>query len=143
MTLGDLDCLYTWRRFNWDADLILHEAGVPPLHTPVPILAALPPDVKQRLYLVHVGISNFSFDEGLRIASCGTKNTLRLDIDPSYHQPSVELFDIIGSLDLFRNLPIVKVGGTRVTRKLSRTGPSKVERACGPPALQVRLTRRG
>jgi len=95
-------------QFNWDADLILHEAGVPPLHTPVPILAALPPDVKQRLYLVHVGISNFSFDEGLRIASCGTKNTLRLDIDPSYHQPSVELFDIIGSLDLFRNLPIVK-----------------------------------
>jgi hypothetical protein len=29
-------------------DLILHEAGVPPIHTPVSILQALPADVSER-----------------------------------------------------------------------------------------------
>ncbi len=40
--------------FMWNADLILHEAGVPPIHTPIDILAGLSADIKSRLYLVHV-----------------------------------------------------------------------------------------
>ncbi len=33
--------------FEWHADLILHEAGIPPIHTPVEALIAQPDDVKE------------------------------------------------------------------------------------------------
>ena len=34
--------------FPWGHDAILHEAGIPPIHTPMKTLAALPDDVKAR-----------------------------------------------------------------------------------------------
>lgn len=35
-------------------DLILHEAGIPPIHTPMETLKALPDKVKECMYLYHV-----------------------------------------------------------------------------------------
>ena len=32
--------------FNFAADIVLHEAGVPPIHTPATILAELPEEVR-------------------------------------------------------------------------------------------------
>ena len=60
-----------------DADLLLHEAGVPPLHTPLEVLMALPKRVKDRLYVVHTQ----KLPEGceLRVAPTGTAGTIRLD----------------------------------------------------------------
>ena len=43
----------------------MHEAGVPPIHTPMKILAALPDDVKKKLYLVHTSESDIPKDSGL------------------------------------------------------------------------------
>ena len=40
--------------FPWDRDLVFHEAGVPPIHTPMSYLCSLPEDVRKRMYLVHV-----------------------------------------------------------------------------------------
>ena len=40
---------------NWHKyDLILHEAGVPPIHTSTDILKNLPESGKSKLYLVHI-----------------------------------------------------------------------------------------
>ena len=60
-----------------DTDLLLHEAGVPPLHTPLEVLMALPKRVKDRLYVVHTQ----KLPEGceLRVAPTGTAGTIRLD----------------------------------------------------------------
>lgn len=33
--------------FNWKADVIFHEAGIPPIHTPIATLQALPDDIKK------------------------------------------------------------------------------------------------
>ena len=38
----------------WEHDLVLHECGVPPIHTSIDILAQLPNYIKEKLYLVHV-----------------------------------------------------------------------------------------
>ena len=35
--------------FPWHHDIILHEAGVPPLHTPIRVLSELDADIKARL----------------------------------------------------------------------------------------------
>jgi len=58
-------------------DLLLHEAGAPPIHTPLDVLVNLPPEVKQRLYVVHTS----ALPEGceLRVAPTGTEGTIRLD----------------------------------------------------------------
>lgn len=51
--------------------MILHEAGVPPIHTPLYILREFPEEVKTRLYLVHVAERDVPKDSGLKIAKTG------------------------------------------------------------------------
>lgn len=64
-----------------ETDLLLHEAGVPPLHTPLEELMKLPQRVKKRLYVVHTSTIPDNFD--LRVAPTGTAGTLRLDKVPN------------------------------------------------------------
>uniref|UniRef100_A0A7S4N8F9 Metallo-beta-lactamase domain-containing protein n=1 Tax=Odontella aurita TaxID=265563 RepID=A0A7S4N8F9_9STRA len=60
-----------------ETDLLLHESGAPPIHTPLDVLLKLPPRVKKRLYVVHTS----ALPEGceLRAAPTGTAGTIRLD----------------------------------------------------------------
>lgn len=60
-----------------NTDLLLHEAGVPPLHTAFAELDKLPTRVKKRMYVVHSSQIPDEFD--LRKAPTGTSGTLRLD----------------------------------------------------------------
>ncbi len=60
-----------------DCDVLLHEAGAPPIHTPLSVLQALPEKVKERLYVVHTAA--IPADCGLRVAPTGTVGTIRLD----------------------------------------------------------------
>lgn len=70
-----------------ECDVLLHEAGAPPIHTPLAVLKALPDEVKKRLYVVHT--SALPADSGLRVAPTGTAGTIRLDqIDSSSATPS-------------------------------------------------------
>lgn len=58
-------------------DLLLHEAGAPPIHTPLDVLMKLPPEIKARLYVVHTSALPEGCD--LRVAPTGTAGTIRLD----------------------------------------------------------------
>jgi hypothetical protein len=60
-----------------ETDLLLHEAGAPPIHTPLEVLMQLPTRVKKRLYVVHT--SALPEDCELRVAPTGTAGTIRLD----------------------------------------------------------------
>lgn len=60
-----------------DTDLLLHEAGAPPIHTPLDVLMQLPQRVKRKLYVVHT--SALPEDCDLRVAPTGTAGTIRLD----------------------------------------------------------------
>jgi len=63
-----------------DTDLLLHESGAPPIHTPLDVLLKLPKKVKDRLYVVHT--SALPTDCELKVAPTGTKGTIRLDQTP-------------------------------------------------------------
>lgn len=65
-----------------ECDVLLHEAGAPPIHTPLSVLQSLPQEVRDRLYVVHTAA--IPADSGLRVAPTGTAGTIRLD----RHQPS-------------------------------------------------------
>jgi hypothetical protein len=60
-----------------ETDLLLHEAGAPPIHTPIEVLMKLPQRVKKRLYVVHTSLIPDNCD--LKVAPTGTAGTLRLD----------------------------------------------------------------
>ena len=60
-----------------ECDILLHEAGAPPIHTPLKVLSELPEDVKKRLYVVHTSALPEGSD--LRVAPTGTAGTIRLD----------------------------------------------------------------
>ena len=60
-----------------ETDLLLHESGAPPIHTPLDVLLKLPAAVKRRLFVVHTS----ALPEGceLKVAPTGTAGTIRLD----------------------------------------------------------------
>lgn len=60
-----------------ETDLLLHESGAPPIHTPLDELLKLPPRVKARLYVVHTSALPAGCE--LRVAPTGTAGTIRLD----------------------------------------------------------------
>lgn len=92
--------------FPWHHSLILHEAGVPPLHTPASVLAALPDDVKERLLVVHIAEKDLPTSGGLRVGKVGLENSIRLDATPSTHAEAISILDAFHSVDLFRDFPL-------------------------------------
>jgi phosphoribosyl 1,2-cyclic phosphodiesterase len=60
---------------KFNHDLILHEMGVPPIHTPQTILAALPQEVKDKIIIVHSSKNNINPTSGLHAAKEGIENT--------------------------------------------------------------------
>ena len=73
---GRLDFLLSdWK---WKSDLILHEAGVPPIHTPAKVLAQLPAEVKAKIRLIHVASKDVPADCGLQVPETGFENTFVL-----------------------------------------------------------------
>ena len=86
---------------------ILHEAGIPPLHTPTTALAALSEDVKKRLYLVHIAAKDVPTDTGLRAAREGLEHTIRVEPSsaPRFSE-AIELLEIFSMVDFLRDLPL-------------------------------------
>ena len=87
--------------FPWHHDLILHEAGVPPIHTPLATLEALPDDVKQRLYIVHKPSKDVPTDKGLKSALVGPQNTLVISTDVPPNGRALEVLDLLSGIELF------------------------------------------
>jgi len=62
-----------------DHNLIFHEAGVPPIHTPMNLLVDLDDKVKERLFVVHVTGSQIPADSGLKQAN--EWDTMEIEVD--------------------------------------------------------------
>lgn len=92
--------------FKWDADLVIHEAGIPPIHTPMDVLAALPPDVKERMYLTHVSESAIPPNSGLRLAPPGIAATLTFDVESPDVSHAQQFLDTLAQVDMFHSLSI-------------------------------------
>ncbi|CAM9857847.1 unnamed protein product, partial [Sphacelaria rigidula] len=95
--------------FPWHHDVIFHEAGIPPIHTPMRTLEDLPDDVKKRLYVVHVSESSIPKGSGLMVAPTGVEHTIRLDTPPNEYAEAMEVLDLIGSVGMLSDLSITQV----------------------------------
>ena len=94
---------------KWKHDLIFHEAGVPPIHTPMKVLANLPNSIKEKMFLVHTSAKDIPPDSGLRMAQVGIEATLKLDVPEDPNSYVLKSLDIISSIDLFEKSNIKNV----------------------------------
>ncbi len=99
------------QEFPWDSDVIYHEAGIAPLHTPLAYLNSLPEEVKQKTVVYHISRKDFDKvgSSGLRHATFGIENTLYFDTDPFTFEPAYEVLDVLKRLDFFDSMPVSKV----------------------------------
>ena len=99
------------RDFPWDSDVIYHESGIAPLHTPLSFLASLPEDVQSRTVVYHIASKDFQKAAGtpLRRASFGIENTLFFKTVSSPYEDAYRALDILKRLDFFESLPVKKV----------------------------------
>ena len=99
------------KNFPWDSDVIYHESGIPPLHTPLRYLASLPEDVQSRTVVYHISAKDFGALKGssLQRATFGIENTLYFETEPSPYESAYRALDILKRLDFFESLPVKKV----------------------------------
>lgn len=93
------------KNFPWNRDMIFHEAGLPPLHTPMSVLEKQPDDVKERMYLLHVTRDMIPENADLKIAATGLSETLSLDVAPPEFCRPVEILGTYLDQALFNCLP--------------------------------------
>jgi CRP-like cAMP-binding protein/ribonuclease BN (tRNA processing enzyme) len=94
--------------FPWEQDVVFHEAGVPPLHTPMSRLCSLPERIRKRIYLVHVNPETVPAESGLQIAPTGLTNTIELDVHPLPHDEAIQMLDTLSQVELFETLGFEK-----------------------------------
>lgn len=99
------------RNFPFDSDVIYHESGIAPLHTPLAYLASLPEDVQSRTVVYHIARKDFDVLEqsNLQRATFGIENTLYFETEPSLFEDAYRALDILKRLDFFESLPVTKV----------------------------------
>uniref|UniRef100_A0A6T6Y1R5 Cyclic nucleotide-binding domain-containing protein n=1 Tax=Bicosoecida sp. CB-2014 TaxID=1486930 RepID=A0A6T6Y1R5_9STRA len=102
--------------FPWHHTVVLHEAGVPPIHTPVSYLRSLPEDVKRRLRLVHVTPSSVPADAGLQLAREGPEHSIRISVDLPQLVRAVTVLDL---LSYVRFLQTLQLADTRLLLQMS------------------------
>lgn len=92
----------------WGSDLILHEAGIPPVHTPLCVLAAQSDEVKSRMYLTHVSASAIPADSGLRLAAPGPAHTMTIEVPTPEKSLASKILDVLSHIDLFAEMGLGK-----------------------------------
>lgn len=108
--LADAGVLSAARRdhlldFPWHHDCVIHEAGVPPIHTPLEVLAALPDETKGRLHVVHTTASAIDSESGLRLAAEGLTSTIRLGARPHPAHRGIAWLRAMEGVEPFASLP--------------------------------------
>ncbi len=96
------------RNFPWSSDVIYHEAGIPPLHTPVSFLNSLPPDIQKKIVVYHIAQKDFPVETDLSLAKFGIENTLYFKTKPHPHIESYKILGALKRLEFFQDIPIAK-----------------------------------
>ncbi|MCF7927502.1 MAG: cAMP/cGMP-dependent 3',5'-cyclic-AMP/GMP phosphodiesterase [Spirochaetales bacterium] len=94
--------------FPWYADLIYHEAGIPPLHTPVTVLNSLPTKIRKKIITYHIAKKDFPKRTPLRLAQFGIEHTVTMPVKPPDHEGAYHILGLLDHLDIFEDIPVRK-----------------------------------
>ena len=96
------------KNFPWHYDTIYHEAGIPPIHTPISYLSSLPEKVQENITVYHISKKDFPKKTKLRLAKFGIENTLYPEIISMRYEGANRILDVMNNVDLFQDFKIVK-----------------------------------
>lgn len=92
--------------FPWNADLIYHESGMAPLHTPLTCLTELPEDIQERIIVYHIPDASMPEKTLLTHARFGIENTRILETTPPPFEGAYQLMSLFRNMDFFRHMSI-------------------------------------
>ena len=95
--------------FPWHSDIIYHESGFPPLHTPITELDKLPSEIKKKITVYHIAAKDFPEKTDLTLAKFGISNTVVLDVKQSPFYQAYNTIDLISHIDLFKDFKLNKI----------------------------------
>ncbi len=94
--------------FPWDSDIIYHESGIPPLHTPIAFLDSMDDEVKKRTMVYHIAKKDFPEETSLTLCRFGIEHTLTFDVPPSSYEHAYHVLGLLSYLNFFQDMPIDK-----------------------------------
>ncbi|BBM88963.1 hypothetical protein COTS27_00650 [Spirochaetota bacterium] len=110
--------------FPWHSDIIYHESGMPPLHTPVSYLNSLPVETQKKMTIYHIAAKDFPSETTLTLAKFGIANTRITNMARGPFQEAYSILDTISKIDLFKDFDFVKIKDTLsvIERKTFKAG---------------------
>lgn len=94
------------RNFPWHSNVIYHESGIAPLHTPIKYLDSLPDDVRKKIVVYHISEKDFPKDTHLTLAKFGIENTLYFNAAAPENVRASQILSTLKQLDFFEDMPI-------------------------------------
>ncbi len=91
--------------FPWHLDIIYHEAGIPPLHTPVSFLNSLPKEIQKKITVYHIAEKDFPANTHLTHAKFGVGETVYPEIEKHEHEEAYRILDVFSRIEVFKDLP--------------------------------------
>lgn len=91
-------------------DCILHEAGIPPIHTPMSELAKLPDSVKNNMYIYHVAAKDVLPEYNLKPIKTGLHNSIIIIPESETDEESImSNLDLLCSMELISWVPFNRI----------------------------------
>jgi CRP-like cAMP-binding protein/phosphoribosyl 1,2-cyclic phosphodiesterase len=97
------------KNFPWDSKIIYHEAGVPPLHTPVSYLNSLEEELQKKIVVYHIATKDFPEKTSLTLAKFGMENTIYFKTQSPPFEEAYQILTLLKSMEIFRDIDIGKV----------------------------------
>ncbi|MGC8765144.1 MAG: cyclic nucleotide-binding domain-containing protein [Brevinematia bacterium] len=95
--------------FPWHFDIIYHEAGIPPLHTPVSYLTSLPENIQKKITVYHIAEKDFPANTRLKLAKFGVGETVYPEIERYENEEAYRILDVFSRIDVFKDLPFDRI----------------------------------
>jgi len=127
------------------SDLLLHEAGIAPIHTPLEALKALPEDLRKNLKIIHVGSKRVkeAIEMGIDTVKVGFDHTITVPVPRLQHSDATNILHMLLQTDLFRSLDVsTAIDLLLVTHKRNYKADELIVKA-GDPGDNLRIVQAG
>ncbi len=97
--------------FPWEADVIYHEAGIPPLHTPISYLNTLSEDIQKRTIVYHIAKKDFPETTQLTLAQFGIEYTNTIEVPVHPYDSACDLLNFLEKVEYFNSFTLTRIRG--------------------------------
>eukprot|EP00322_Chrysochromulina_rotalis_P019193 CAMPEP_0115869118 /NCGR_PEP_ID=MMETSP0287-20121206/21646_1 /TAXON_ID=412157 /ORGANISM="Chrysochromulina rotalis, Strain UIO044" /LENGTH=403 /DNA_ID=CAMNT_0003323799 /DNA_START=12 /DNA_END=1223 /DNA_ORIENTATION=+ len=126
------------------SDLLLHEAGIAPIHTPLESLKALPEELRKNLKIIHVGSKRVkeAKEMGIDCVKVGFDHTITVPVPRLQHSDATNILHMLLQTDLFRSLDVTTaIDLLLVTHKRNYKADELIVKAGDPGDASCRVGR--